>query len=311
MMSETKFRPLAKGIGSFAVPALRSTHQTAGSSSAEHCYNLFMRHLAGIAPHLEGKLPGNLVEIGPGSSLGTGFTALLSGVERYVALDLQEHRSTDHDRAVLAEIAELLRRRKAFSPTTDLGKYFFPPAPDGSLWAIIGDEVDKALGSGLERTLDRELATGEGEHVTYVAPWSDRAALPENSADWLMSHSVMEHVDDLEETYASMAHWLAPGGFATHLIDFSAHTLTRRWNGHWTIGAGTWSLIRGRRPYLINRQWRSRHLEIMRANGFELLSEATHERDGGWPREALKAPFSEMPPGDERVGMSFVVVRKL
>lgn len=311
MISETRLRPLAKGIGSFALSALRSTHQNSGSASAEHCYNLFMRHLGGIAPHIGGRMPRTLVEIGPGSSLGTGFAALLCGVGRYVALDLQEHRSSQHDREVLAEIAKLLRLRKPFSGSTDRGEHFFPPAPDESLWDLIGAKVDAAIASGLGETLDRELASGTGDLVTYVAPWSDQRVLAENSAEWLMSHSVMEHVDDLEQAYASMAHWLAPGGYATHLIDFSAHTLTKHWNGHWTLGSGMWSLVRGRRPYLINRQWRSRHLEIMRDHGFEVVSETTFEREGGWPKEALKQPFAHMPSGDERIGMSFVVARKL
>ncbi len=72
-----------------------------------------------------------------------------------------------------------------------------------------------------------------------------------------------------------------------------------------------WSLIRGRRPYLINRAWRSRQIELMTKAGFEIVSECKFERSDGWNRDAMRDPFSGMPTGDERVAMSFIVARKL
>ncbi|MFN4129918.1 MAG: hypothetical protein ACK4GC_08885, partial [Paracoccaceae bacterium] len=123
--------------------------------------------------------------------------------------------------------------------------------------------------------------------------------------------SVLEHVDDLSAAYQSMACWLKKGGLATHLIDFSAHNLTHRWNGHWKISPKTWALIRGRRPYLINRLWRSRHIELMKDAGFEVVSEIKYEKSDGWPRNEMRPPFAQMPQGDDQVAMSFIVARKI
>lgn len=312
-MFEARLKPIAKGIGSFAFPALRSTHQVAGSASAEHCYNLFMRHFAGVADQMsEGaSVPKTLVEVGPGSSLGVGLTALLCGVENYIALDLQDHRSIKNDRRVLAAVARMLEDRAPFSETTDLGAHFFPPSPDRKVWDRIALQVDNALKSGETKELDHEIESGAEERIRFVAPWIDRDTLPAGCADWIMTHSVMEHIDDLPEAYASMAHWLRPGGYATHLIDFSAHTLTKHWNGHWKLSRGIWTLMRGRRPYLINRAWRSRHIDLMTNAGFEVLSEIKFEQAGGCNRDEMQYPYSGMPSGDERVAMSFLVARKI
>lgn len=256
-------------------------------------------------------MPRTLVEIGPGSSLGVGLTALLCGIERYVALDLQEHRTSQHDREILAVIAGLLNDRAPFSTLNESGDIFFPPPPDPEIWTAIAPGMERASDAGALRDLDEELVSGREERIRFVAPWTDRDVLPPGSVDWIMTHSVMEHVDELGPAYECIAHWLKPGGYATHLIDYSSHQLAKHWNGHWAIGPVPWALMRGRRPYLINRMWRSHHIDLMRKNGLELVRELRFERDDGLTRAAFKPPFAEMPPRDARTAMSFVVVRRV
>jgi hypothetical protein len=270
-----------------------------------------MRHLAGIKEEVKGTIPRTLVEIGPGSSLGVGLAALLCGVEKYVALDLQEHRSVEHDREILASLSCLLRDRAPFSAVTLSGDIFFPPPPNADIWAEIAPDMERSLKPETLHELNQELVSGKGARIRFVAPWTDRDVLPGSSIDWIMTHSVMEHVDDLSSAYECMAHWLKVGGYATHLIDFSSHNLTKHWNGHWALGPAAWALIRGRRPYLINRMWRSHHISLMRRHGLELVSETKFERSDGLRRDAFKQPFSGMPPADESTAMSFVVVRRV
>ena len=74
----------------------------------------------------------------------------------------------------------------------------------------------------------------------------------------MFSQSVLEHIDDLEGAYATLHKWLKPGGYMSHLIDFYSHGLTKEWNGHWALSDLTWGALKGRRPYLINRQLASR-----------------------------------------------------
>ncbi len=152
------------------------------------------------------KMPRTLVEVGPGSSPGVRLTALLCGVENYIALDLQDHRATESDRRVLAAVTEMLRNRRPFSDKTDLGAFFFPPSSDEKLWDRIAQNVDTSLRTGASQDLDHQLASGAEERIRFVAPWTDCNTLPAGCADWIMTHSVMEHIDDLPTAYASMAH---------------------------------------------------------------------------------------------------------
>ena len=309
-MVRIAWRSVAKGVGSFVLPSLRSTHQPNGTVTAEHCYGLCMRHYSHLARWLPpGGAPKVLLELGPGSSLGTGLAAILLGVEQYIALDVQDHRNTEHDIEVLRELVGLFAARTVVRDGTD-GEIVFPLP----LTKIPGDDLDPVLARTLEpafiEQLVDDLRKDRGERLRFVAPWWNTEKIAPSSVDWLMTHSVMEHVDDLESTYASFAKWVRPGGYMTHLIDFDAHTLASPWNGHWAIGDLTWKMMRGRRPYLLNRKWRSVHLELLRANGFDVVDEMCHEPTGGLTPRALAPPFRQMSEEDAKVRMTFIVARR-
>ncbi len=308
-MTRVKLRSLAKGLGSVVLPQLRSTHVEGGTVSANHCYNLFFRHYGHLEPWLDGKAPEVLVEIGPGNSLGVGLAALIGGVGNYIALDLQDHRSVAHDLEVLDGLIRLFGDRAGFSETIASGAIFFPPPPTNAAWERLEKTARLKLDAETIDALKGELLNGS-ERLKFVAPWTDYNVLEAGTADWLMTHSVMEHVDDLAATYSAIARWLKPGGFATHLIDFQSHGLASDWNGHWSLSVPIWTMMRGRRPYLINRKWRSYHIELMQARGFEILAELQHIRADGLQRQDFQAPFASMPAGDEKVAMSFFVTRK-
>ena len=110
--------------------------------------------------------------------------------------------------------------------------------------------------------------------------------------DWIFSQAVMEHVDDLAETYLACFRWLRLGGVMTHQIDFRCHNTAREWNGHWARPDLTWRLIRGGRPFLLNREPYSRHRGLMRTAGFEMLGEQLVSLPAGISRAALAGPLS-------------------
>jgi hypothetical protein len=89
----------------------------------------------------------------------------------------------------------------------------------------------------------------------------------------LYSQAVLEHVDDLATAHDAMASWLKPGGFVSHEIAFSAHQLTPEWNGHWTITDPVWKLIRGKRPYLLNREPASTHVRLLERSALQIVNE--------------------------------------
>ena len=233
------------------------------------------------------------------------MSGLLAGISNYTALDLEVHRNAAQDLQNLLEIKALIRSRREFSPVNQEGESSFP-APARAVWEGLETTSDPDLASSIAE----ELTNGLGPRIQFIAPWTDERAVPKSSIDWLMSHSVMEHVDQLESTYAAIAGWLKPGGIATHLIDFQSHGLARHWNGHWALDEATWTVLRGRRPYLINRRWRGNHVEIMKHNGFEILEELHFHRDDGLPLGRLADQFADMSEEDATIAMSFVVARK-
>lgn len=58
----------------------------------------------------------------------------------------------------------------------------------------------------------------------------------------------------------------------SHRIDYTCHGITRDWYGHWTVSAGMWRVVRGRRAYLINRLPHSAHVAALEKNGFEIVA---------------------------------------
>lgn len=125
----------------------------------------------------------------------------------------------------------------------------------------------------------------------------------------MISQAVLEHVDDLDATYAALARWLKPGAFMSHAIDFRCHGLTRDWYGHWTVPDPFWTVVRGRRPYLINRAGASEHVRKMEGAGFEIVS-LQRAPDAAAPRASLARRFRDMPEDDLGTAGCFVIARK-
>src|SRR5690606_21822483 len=118
-----------------------------------------------------------------------------------------------------------------------------------------------------------DLRRQSGTFIRIAAPWTATNSVPDQSVDWLFSHSVMEHVHDVEEAYLCCSRWMSNNGMMTHNIDYRSHNMTTHWNGHWTIDDLTWSLVRGRRPYLINRLPHSAHINLLKSHNFEIVRE--------------------------------------
>jgi hypothetical protein len=128
--------------------------------------------------------------------------------------------------------------------------------------------------------------------------------------DWIFSQSVLEHIDDLATAYRVSARWLKPAGLASHLIDFGSHGLTREWNGHWAVGDLAWSALRGRRPYLINRQPYAEHLRLAADNGFVTVLERRNKRFDGLIPEQFAPRFRAIGDEDARTRMALHVSRR-
>jgi SAM-dependent methyltransferase len=268
-----------------------------------------LAHEHGLDP-----LAGTLAELGPGDSLGIGLAAILSGVDVYLALDTMPHAAPRSNLAVLEGLIELFLQRAAVPGEEELpevqpklASYRFPHE------VLTEERLSRALAAprlnAIREALGGSVRPDGAIRVDYVAPWSASGSVAPESVDMVISQAVMEHVEDLSGTYRAAFRVLKPGGFMSHNIDFRCHNLTRDWNGHWAIGERTWALVKGARPYLINRMPHSVHIDAMTSAGFRILADLRRE---GMPlrRRDLARAFRDLSDEDLRTSGALILAVK-
>src|SRR6202165_1423753 len=91
--------PAIKGAASY-IPGLYKVVSkwrnvgTGGTDTAAYCYEVWLKHLTLLWANGMRTIPDTVAELGPGDSLGTGLAALLSGANRYYALDVVHYANT-------------------------------------------------------------------------------------------------------------------------------------------------------------------------------------------------------------------------
>jgi SAM-dependent methyltransferase len=138
----------------------------------------------------------------------------------------------------------------------------------------------------------------DGVMIKYISPWSDVRSIEADSVDVIVSHAVLEHVVDLEGAYRALHRWLKPGGMMSHQIDFTSHRTAEKWNGYRAYSEFLWKIIVGRRPYLINRQPCSTHVDLLKSSGFEILSMKRIDRTDGIRRSQLSSRWKNISDDD-------------
>jgi len=283
---------------------------TRGTDSARYCYAVWLRHLVKTQKFNEiaGGCLGTVVELGPGDSLGTGLAALLCGAERYIAVDTVEHASPERNLRIFEDLIELFRIGAPIPAQQELPEvkpllddYAFP----GYLPRDLGPERHGAIAAALRDLLEKKSP------VAYVGPNEAQHAISAESVDLIFSQAVLEHVDDLEAVYRKCFAWLRPGGLMSHQIDFKSHGTSREWNGHWAYPDPVWRLIRGSRPYLINREPCGAHLEVLVKAGFVIISEERVRLPSRLKRGQLAGSLRDMSEEDLTTAGVYLVAKKM
>ncbi len=311
MISNLRLKPMVFGLASFVPGVTRIFRREAGgAASARYCYSVWMRHLVKALAFKQTRLPDTIAELGPGDSLGVGLAALLTGASRYYACDFVKYANNLENLNVFDELVNLFSRRAEIPNDEEfplliprLGSYGFP-------LEIIGEEqLHKSLSAERIQTIRASISTpsNQGGMITYMAPWYDSSVVKKHTVDMVFSQAVLEHVDELKQAYDVMRLWLKPSGFMTHTIDFKSHGLTKDWNGHWMQTELVWRLLRGRRPYMLNRQPCSIHLQMLRNAGFKILLEERFESHSGIGRSMLAKPFLKISAEDLSTSEAFIL----
>lgn len=311
-----KIRPLIRGLLTF-VPGSQYVlpkPKTGGTDSARYCYGVWMKHLTLLRKHGMESMPNTVAELGPGDSLGIGLAAMLSGANQYYALDVVSFSNIESNLAIFDELVTLFRMRAA-RPTAGWPNY--DSYLDSRLFPshiltenVLKDTLCRERVESIRHALVNPGTAVSGIEIDYLVPWSKNSILRPESIDLVLSHSVLEHVVDLDLTYEALNRWLRPDAMMSHQIDFTSHGVSRKWNGYRTYSELAWKVIVGNRPFLINRAPYSDHRGLMEANGFELLCELKKYRDDGIERRELSPRWKDITDDDLSCAGAFVQAKK-
>jgi len=294
-----RIRPILGGLKSY-IPWLSSSRGTGGTISARYCYSVWLRHLCLARDYGLPTQPAVIAELGPGDSIGSGLAGLLSGSQKYYALDVVQYTTTERNRAIFEELVALFASR-ADIPDEDEFPDVYPRLsfygfPSGILTEErLGVSLDAAKLDGIRQDLLDMPDGPQGDStIRYICPWYDSAVIEPETVDMIFSQAVLEHVEEIEATCQSMHRWLKTGGVMSHQIDFSSHNITETWNGHWSLSDFTWRLIKGRKRFLINREPLSTHVELLKKTGFRVVCVLPVTDTGGTQRSGLARRYEHI-----------------
>jgi len=310
-----KVRSLVSGVLSITPLWKRTQKESGGTDSSRYCYSVWLRHLS-IAHELGlSTRPNSIAELGPGNSLGTGLAGLITGAQRYYAFDVHKHSKFENNLKILDELSELFRAQadipdeKEFpevKPT--LKSYQFPKQilPDIYLSSCLKEDRILSIKNAVLNCEQASISESPIQ-IQYFAPWHHSEIIEDESVDVIFSQAVLEYIEDLEQLYRAFYRWLKPGGWMSHQIDFRCHGLASAWNGHWAYSDFTWKIIKGKRPYVINRVPHSVHLSLQKEIGFKIIADLQVKERIGLERKQLAKKFRAISDEDFTISTAHVV----
>lgn len=261
-----------------------------------------------------------IAELGPGDSIGVGLAALLTGANRYYALDIRKYARRETDIEILNELLSLFAATAAIPGkdefpdiTPDLDSERFPDEilTDERLARNLAPTRIERIRAALSKMGEDGPSAKSGEiEINYSASWQGSTLIEADSVDLLFSQAVLEHIEDLAGAYRAMSKWLRPGGVMSHQIDFSSHGLANEWNGHWAYSDLLWKLIHGKRPWSINRLPYSMHRKLIEQSGFEIVRELKGYDESGIRSGQLARRFADFSDEDLATRTAYVLAVK-
>lgn len=297
-----EWETIAKGLISY-VPGIMRYSDVTHSIDAEYCYSTYLAHLnqahrVGLDP-----FPKVVAELGPGTSFGVGTAALLCGANVYYAIDELPHAKLEANLWALDQLVGFFRTKKDPEEERGTRKTIdrFPGhvLTDDILEQTLDDSRIEQIKAQLRKAITGEAVSGEGQiKIIYLHPFKGSNMLKPRSVDMIMSTVVLQVVEDLPEVYSCFSEWLKPGAWMSHFVDFSNYGMTRDWNGHWGCSRFLWRLMQGNRPYLHNRAPYSVHIELMKMNGFDIVTDIRTLDYSGIGRKSLNEDFAYLTDDD-------------
>jgi hypothetical protein len=246
----------------------KKTRSKHSGSDSMFCYTLWFRTLNFLKRN---NLPlkfDTIAEIGSGGSFGIAFCALLTGSDKYIALEI-ENNFNSLENLVLFE--EILRLFKEDMSVKNPGKddIINIKCPEYKRYSeVLGNaEFNDALSDSRICLIRNSLKDVNRGNIRILNNWEENISKTDK-VDFILSRAVMEHVNDPFSVYGSSNKILNKNGIVLHDVEFHSHGITSEWFKHYNINRVLWFLIRGRRKYYLNRYSLSDHIQFMEANKF-------------------------------------------
>jgi len=240
------------------------------------------------------------------------LAALISGSDRYTAVERHKYCSQEQNLLIFEELIELFKNRAPIPDDDEfprmrpsLDTYDFPSEilTEETMQVVLAQERIQKLRNAFTDNLNNS-------HVEYVLSW-ESTERHGGKYDLVLAQSVMEYVDDLQDTYKTICRVLKKGGYATFVIDYTAHHLSKRWDEHWTYSDLLWKCLRGRQPYFLNRKTHSLHEKKIKKAGLKVVFSERTLREPSIRRSELSKKYHKLPPKDfETSGGFFIAVSK-
>ncbi|NND31236.1 MAG: methyltransferase domain-containing protein [Saprospiraceae bacterium] len=281
---------------------------------ASYYYGIWLKHLVLLWDKGYHKIPDAVAEFGPGDTLGVGIAALLSGSSKYYALDVVDYDNPELNIRLLDELVQLFKAR---APRPVQGWPDYDGLLDDGLFPshILTDEIlNAALSQSRLEKIREALQQNEVSSeitVKYIVPWMKSQALARESVDLVFSHSVLQYVDDLDKLFGVIERLLKPGGVMSHQIDLTAHNISDIWNGHLRMSENCWKIIRGNRPYFLNRLPFSSYVNSINKYNFNIICSLKNMRTDGLKRHEISPHWQSISDTDLQSSGAFIQATKV
>lgn len=306
-----KYKVILTGVLSYLPIISRyiGRHRLDSTASARYCYTVWMRHLIMAHKNNLSINPKIVAELGPGPSIGMGLAALISGAEKYYAFDVKKYANIEHNIKIFDDLVTLFKEKANLPDSNEypkvkpcLDNYDFPTN------LLTAEQLKSSLANERLEKIKYSILNPEADDsvIKYVAPWDNTDLIEKNTVDMIFSQAVLEHVDEIDNIYKIQFEWLKQNGIISHIIDFKCHGTHKEWNGHWTYSNFTWNIIRGNKPYLLNRTPHSRHISLIENSGLELVYDKKYHTDSKLNKKHFVKKFKDLTDEDMTISEGFI-----
>lgn len=312
-MKNEKWKPIIKGLIKH-LPLIKNTPKaTGGTNESRYCYAVYLRHL-NYWNTVNKNVPEVVAELGPGDSIGIGLAALLTGSKQLYALDVAKYWDDSTNLRIFEELVTLFRDQQSI-PDPHVYPKVRPYLEDYNFpHHILSDTLLKdSLAEERLNVIRKEIMDINNPQNIFIKthiPWYDTTVINSQSVDFIFSQAVLQHVENLDNTYMAMSKWIKPSGFMSHTIDLQSMGITPTWNGHYTFSDFEWKIVKGRRSFLINREAISKHLELHSNYGFSILNKTLYKKENKLINNQLANRFKELSPEDLTTSGAYLLSKK-